>query len=317
MRRTLLAIVFLAATVSFAHAQDKIRILIVDGQNNHNYKAMTPFMKEQLEKSGLFSVDVSTTPPAAPTAPRPGKEETAEQKEAREKQTAEIKERWGKWRPTFKDYKVVLSNYNGERWPADVNSAFEEYVRGGGGFLVVHAANNAFAGWHEYDEMIGLGWRGKEYGARLYYDDAGTLQRQEAKDGPGAGHGPQHEFVITIRDTEHPITRGMPKTWLHATDELYQGQRGPAEKMQILATAFSDRSKGGTGVHEPMLWVIPYGQGRVVTNVMGHENGKAVQCVGFVTILLRSCEWLATGKVSIPIPENFPSAEKSCVVGGK
>ena len=317
MRRTLLAIVFLTAAGALAHAQDKIKVLIVDGQNNHNYKAMTPFMKEQLEKSGLFTVDVSTTPPAAPAAPKPGKEETPEQKEAREKKTAELKEQWEKWRPAFKDYKVVLSNYNGERWPADVSTAFEEYVRKGGGFLVIHAANNSFPGWKEYDQMIGLGWRGKDYGARLFYDDAGVQQRQEAKDGPGAGHGAQHEFVVTIRDAEHPITKGMPKTWLHATDELYQGQRGPAEKMQILASAFADRSKGGTGVGEPMLWVIPYGEGKVVTNVMGHENGKAVQCVGFVTIMLRSCEWLATRKVSVKIPENFPSAEKSSVVDGK
>ncbi|HLY08792.1 MAG TPA: ThuA domain-containing protein [Planctomycetota bacterium] len=317
MRRFLPVLAVLMAASAFAHAQDKIKVLIVDGQNNHNYKAMTPFMKEQLEKSGLFTVDVSTTPPAAPAAPKPGKEETPEQKEAREKKTAELKEQWGTWRPSFKEYKVVLSNYNGERWPADVGTAFEEYVRGGGGFLVIHAANNAFSGWKEYDQMIGLGWRGKDYGARLFYDDAGALQRQEAKDGPGAGHGAQHEFVVTIRDADHPITKGMPKTWLHAIDELYQGQRGPAEKMQILASAFADRSKGGTGANEPMLWVIPYGQGKVVTNVMGHENGKAVQCVGFVTLMLRSCEWLATGKVTVPIPENFPTAEKSSLVGGK
>ncbi len=313
MRRLLPTLAFLAAASAVADAQDKIKVLIVDGQNNHNYKAMTPFMKEQLEKSGLFAVDVSTSPPAAPQAPK-GKEETPEQKEAREKKAAELKEQWAKWRPSFKDYKVVLSNYNGEKWPAEVNTAFEEYVRGGGGFLVIHAANNAFPGWKEYDQMIGLGWRGKDYGARLFYDDAGALQRQEAKDGPGAGHGAQHEFVVTIRDAEHPITKGMPKTWLHAQDELYQGQRGPAEHLQILASAFADRSKGGTGAHEPMLWVIPYGQGRVVTNVMGHENGKAVQCVGFVTIMLRSCEWLATGRVTIKIPDNFPTEEKSSVL---
>jgi len=311
MRRTLLTLAFLAAAGSLALAQDKIKVLIVDGQNNHNYKAMTPFMKDQLEKSGLFAVDVSTSPPAAARAP---KQETPEQKETREKKNAALKDQWTTWRPDFKAYKVVVSNYNGELWPAEVNTAFEEYVRNGGGFYVVHAANNAFSGWKEYDLMIGLGWRGNSYGDRVFYDDAGTLQRMEPKVGPGAGHGAQHEFLITIRDAEHPITKGMPKTWMHAQDELYQGQRGPAEKMQILASAFADKSKGGTGVGEPMLWVIPYGKGNVVTNVMGHENGKAVQCVGFNTLLLRSCEWLATGKVTVPIPDAFPTAEKSSVL---
>jgi len=163
--------------------------------------------------------------------------------------------------------------------------------------------------------MIGLGWRNKGYGLRLFYDDAGALQKTPAGDGKDAGHGAQHEFQITVRDADHPIMKGIPKVWMHAQDELYHSQRGPAERMLILASAFDDRSKGGTGVHEPMVWVIPYGQGKVVTNVMGHENGKSVQCVGFVTLMLRSCEWLATGKVTVPVPANFPTEDKSSVLG--
>src|ERR1041384_2846887 len=205
--------------------QEKIKVLIVDGQNNHNWKTMTPFMKEQLEKSGLFAVDVSTSPPAGP---KPGKNETAEQKAEREKKAGEMKEQWAKWRPNFKDYKVILSNYNGEPWPVEVNTAFEAFVKEGGGFLVIHAANNAFPGWNEYDQMIGLGWRGAKYGKRVFYDESDKLVTAEPGDGPGAGHGAQHEFKVVIRDAEHPITKGMPKEWMHAQDELYQGQRGPA-----------------------------------------------------------------------------------------
>lgn len=290
---------------------EPVRVLIVDGQNNHNWQAMTPFMKAQLEKTGLFKVDVSTSPPAAPRA---AKNETPEQKAEREKKTAGLKEQWAGWRPAFKEYRVVVLNYNGQPWPAEVNQAFEEYVREGGGVHVVHAANNAFTGWKEYDKMIGLGWRDNKYGDRLYYSDAGELVREKAGEGKGASHGKQHEFVVTMRDLEHPITKGMPKTWKHTQDELYHGQRGPAENMQILATAYDDKTQGGTGVHELMLWVIPYGKGKVVTNVMGHENGKSLQCVGFVTIMNRTCEWLATGKVTLPIPDNFPTAEKTSSV---
>ena len=302
LRRSFLAAVLLALTASAAFAQDKIKVLIVDGQNNHDYKKMTPFMKEQLEKSGLFTVDVSTTPPKA------GKDEKA---------AAEIKEAWAKWRPKFSDYKVVLSNYNGESWPAEVNTAFEAFVKEGGGFLVIHAANNAFSGWKEYDLMIGLGWRNAKYGDRVFYNEKDELTRAKAGDGPGAGHGAQHEFKIKVRDAEHPITKGMPAEWLHAQDELYQGQRGPAENMHILASAFADPKKGGTGAGEPMLWVIPYGKGKVVTNVMGHENGKAVQCVGFNTLMLRSCEWLATGKTTVALPADFPTADKVSVIAPK
>ena len=106
----------------------------------------------------------------------------------------------------------------------------------------------------------------------------------------------------------------MPTSWMHTKDELYHGQRGPAADMQVLATAFSSKDKRGTGMHEPMVWVIPYGKGKVVTNVMGHENGKALQCVGFLTLMFRSCEWLATGKVTIPVPENFPTKDETSSV---
>ena len=304
MLRTVMALALLASP-----AQEKINVLIVDGQNNHNYKAMTPFMKAQLEKSGLFTVDVSTTPPAAPKAP---KEETPEQKVEREKKAAEP---WAAWRPKFSDYKVVVSNYNGEPWPADVNKAFEEFVKNGGGFYCVHAANNAFPNtWKEYDQMIGLGWRGAKYGKRLFLNENGERVSVPAGEGADSGHGNQHEFKIVVRDAEHPITKGMPKEWMHAQDELYQNQRGPAENMQILLSAFADPAKGGkasSGVSEPMLWIIPYGKGHVVTNVMGHENGKALQCVGFITLMLRSCEWLATGKTTVALPPDFPTAEKS------
>jgi type 1 glutamine amidotransferase len=300
---TALALAFLAAL----QAQDAARVLIIDGQNNHNWAAMTPFMKAQLEKTGLFKVEVSTTPPSAP---RPAKNETPEQKAEREKKADAMKADWAKWRPSFEGAKVVLLNYNGEMWPDEVKSAFTAYVEGGGGVLVIHAANNAFEKWPEYNKMIGLGWRGAAFGPRLILDVAGKPQIVPAGQGPGAGHGPQHEFKVVIRDAGHPITKGLPAEWMHAKDELYHGQRGPAENMQVLASAWSAKEKGGTGAHEPMLWVIPYGKGKVVTNVMGHENGQSLQCVGFVTLLGRSCEWLATGKVALPVPADFPTADQ-------
>jgi type 1 glutamine amidotransferase len=121
-----------------------------------------------------------------------------------------------------------------------------------------------------------------------------------------------HPYKIVNRDPDHPITRGMPREWMHAKDELYHGQRGPAENMEILASAYSDKSKGGTGTSEPMIWVIRYGKGRVFTTVMGHvgNDTAAIRDVGFKTVMLRGTEWAATGKVTIPIPANFPSAEE-------
>ena len=97
----------------------------------------------------------------------------------------------------------------------------------------------------------------------------------------------------------------MPAEWLHAKDELYHGMRGPAENVHLLATAFSDRKAGGTGAHEPMIWTVSYGKGRVFHTPMGHDV-SAMRCVGFITTVRRGTEWAATGEVTQPIPDDFP-----------
>ena len=265
-------------------AADKLKTLIVDGQNNHNWPATTPLLKQALEESGLFTVDVATSPAG-------GKDLSG-------------------FAPKFSDYQVVVSNYNGDLWSEATRQALVDYVRGGGGLVVVHAANNSFPQWPEYNDMIGLGWRDANFGDRITYDDAGKPVRTAKGEGPGAGHGSQHPFVVKIRDAEHPVTKGMPAEWLHVADELYHGQRGPAQNMRILATAFATKESGGTGAHEPMIWDIPYGKGRVLTTVMGHSP-ESMKCIGFIVTLQRGAEYAATGKVTQDkLPQPFPTKEE-------
>ena len=276
-----------------AHAAEPVRVLIVDGQNNHNWKGTTPILKDFLGKSGRFTVDVATTPP--------GKEP---------------KEAWAGFRPKFSDYAVVLSNYNGDLWPEPVQRDLEAYVSGGGGLVIVHAANNAFPDWAEFNKMIGLGWRGANFGPRVTVDAAGKVVETPKGEGPGAGHGSQHDFSVVVRDREHPVMQGIPAEWMHVKDELYHGQRGPAASMHILATAFAAKQTGGTDAHEPMVWWIPYGKGKVFTTVLGHAE-YSMKCVGFQTIVNRGTEWAATGKVTIPVPAKFPSATETLSVDTK
>ncbi len=298
MTRNFLLTLTLALFASNANADEgektPIRVLIIDGRNNHNWKDTTPFLKKQLEKTGRFTVTVSTTPPNG--AP---------------------KSAWDEWKPDFSKCDVVLSNYNGEKWPAHVRSDFESFIKKGGGLVNVHAANNAHRGWPEFEKMTGLLWRGNRDGWRVALDTDKKKVRVAPGKGPGAGHGPQHSFEILVTEGKHPITQGMPMRWQHTKDELYQGQRGPAENMNLLMVAFADKNKRGTGMFEPMLWWIPYGKGKAVTCVMGHVNRNdktnmpAMRCVGFLTTVARSCEWAATGKVTLPIPKNFPTADKA------
>lgn len=279
-----------------APAGNKISVLIVTGQNNHNWIASTPIIKGLLDETGRFEVTVSTTPT----------------KEA-------PKDAWADWNPKFQNYQVVLSDYNGEMWPDAVKTNFTNYVKDGGDVVLVHAANNAFTGWKEFEDMTGLLWRNKDYGDRVYLDAQEKPVREPKGEGIGAGHGAGHAYAITTRDDQNPIFKDLPKAWMHVNDELYHGQRGPAANMHILATAFSTTESKGTGVHEPMVWWIPYGKGKVITLVPGHlgENPKyptTYDCVGFRTVLQRATEWVATDKVTLPVPKNFPTADQISTV---
>src|ERR1700693_6280783 len=143
------------------------------------------------------------------------------------------------FRPDFARYGVVVSNYNGDDWPDVTKRAFEDYVRNGGGFVCVHAADNSFPNWSEYNQMIGVGgWGGRN-------EKSGPMLRwrngKVEKDARGGGgtHGKYRSFLIETRDQEHAITRGLPARWLHAPDELYATLCGPAEGVTVLATAQS------------------------------------------------------------------------------
>jgi type 1 glutamine amidotransferase len=288
-RTTSLLLAALAAVVAVCGilaADDepaKIKVLIVDGQNNHNWKATTPVLRKALESCGRFSVEVSTSP-----------------------KSGSPPEAWKDWNPKFSEFDAILSNYNGDLWPESVRKSFESYVKEGGAFVVVHAADNSFPDWAEYNKMIGLGgWGGRTeaHGPYLFVKD-GKLMRDTSK-GSGGSHGPQHEFNVDTFDSSHPIMAGLPQSWKHAKDELYDSLRGPAENVKVLATAYSSKSKK----HEPMAMTIRYGKGRVFHTPMGHAD-YSMACQGFYTILQRGTEWVVTGNVKIPVPTNFPTAEK-------
>jgi trehalose utilization protein len=309
MTRTLgciLALGVLAATamlVSPAVAADKIAVLIIDGQNNHGWAKTTPPIKEMLEKTGKFAVDVLTSPPSAARVD-PKKQLTDDEKKARDEAEKVRKAEWAKFRPDFSKYHVVFSNYNGEPWPDEVNKAFEKYMAGGGGLVVFHAANNAFTKWEPWTKMCGLLWQGAGSGDRITVDDSGKVVRTPKGEGIGAGHGPQWAYECIVRDKAHPITKGMPEKLMHVKDELYQGQRGPAENMTVLVTAFAKKEMGGSGTNEVMVFTVTYGKGRVFVNLLGHDE-KSTAEPGCAILMQRGTEWAAMGKVTIPVPANL------------
>jgi len=275
---------------SAAPATPPILAMILDGQSGGTYHAwqqVTPVLKKQLEDTGLFRVDVATSPTSNGD--------------------------FSRFKPDFTKYQVIISNYDAPDWPADLKASFEQYMSNGGGFVSVHAADNSFPGWKAYNEMIGVGgWRGRNQNAGpLWFFKDGKLVSETTPGNAGA-HGNRLPFQVEARDTEHPIMKGLPKQWMHAGDELYNKMRGPGINMKILATAYSDPSNQGTGRDEPMLMVLSYGKGRIFHTTMGHDI-PALSCVGFITTFQRGAEWAATGNVTQKVPADFPSPDKVSV----
>ena len=217
------------------HGQDNsrlINVLIVDGFSNHDWKQTTKVVKSILETSGLFHISVSTSP------------STPEDSS------------WKDWDPDFNNFDVVLLNCNNIqnkeiRWPVQVEEKLELYVSSGGGLYILHSANNAFSHWHEYNDMIGLGWRKPEEGIALQVSDNGDLISIPVGEGKATYHGPRNDEVIQ-KFTEHPINKNFPDGWKTPDMELYKFARGPAKNLTVLSYAKDEE----TGINWPVEWVV-------------------------------------------------------------
>lgn len=261
----------------------KIRVLILSGQNNHDWRTTTPCLRQLLLNTGRFDVRVNEEPTGMTAA-------------------------------TLAVYDVVVLDYNGPRWGRQSEKALADFVRSGKGLVAVHGANWAFSGlvvlgdhhvptgimepaWSEYKKMIGGVW---------------------SYDPPASGHAPRHKFTVDIIDRSSPITAGLPASFA-ADDELYHNMH-MAKGVHVLATAYDDPKFAAppapsksepsywprldetpTGKNEPIAWTVQYGRGRSFYIALGHDV-KAEEMPGFSTMFVRGVEWAATGTVKQPAP---------------
>jgi type 1 glutamine amidotransferase len=255
----------LVATAAWAAP---IRTLIFSGQNNHNWRATTPYMASLLTDSGHFDVRVEEEPSGVTAA-------------------------------TLAHYDLIVVDYQGPRWGPITERAVTDFVSSGKGLVAVHGSSYAFSGldilapghiktgrteppWPAWAEMVGGTWAGKP---------------------PKTFHTPRHLFNVKFADTAHPIARGM-EGGFQTLDELYHGMRF-LPGAHILATAYDDPATGGSGKDEPVMVTVKYGDGRVFYIALGHEK-PGMQEPGFAITFVRGAEWAATGEVTLP--STFPES---------
>jgi type 1 glutamine amidotransferase len=240
-----------------------LRVMLLSGANNHNWRLTTPELRAVLREGGRFRVDVV-------------------------EDVAALKPE------DFAPYDVIVSNYNtfknpvpvDQVWGAAVRAAFLGHIRGGRGFVVVHAGGCSFSDWPEYQQLAATTWT------------LGTTK-----------HGKRHAAPVSFTEADHPVTRGLAPFWTH--DEFWENlvvQPGAL----ALAKVKTNKKYNSSGNSGPILFATEFGRGRGFCLLLGHDV-TGMRNPGFRTLLKRGTEWAATGKVTIAPDANWPATEAAAI----
>lgn len=256
MKQKLSAYLFLTAfaIVCFSlktTAIEPIKVLLLSGRNNHEWKQTTPKLQEILTQSKFFTVSITESPDT-------------------------ISEKF------LKQFQLILSNWNSWpelkcSWSEATKNALLNFVRAGNGIAFVHAAGSANYDWPEFQQMGAAAW------------------------GDSTKHGKVAAFELKFTDSDCPVTKGLAN--FRTTDELWVDSR-ISGKHRVLAEAFASPDNSGSGEMEPILFCGNFGKGRTFTTLLGHD-ANSMKNLGFQTLLLRGCEWAATGKVTQKISDEL------------
>ena len=169
---------------------------------------------------------------------------------------------------------VVFLSTTGDVLNASQQTAFEGYIRAGGGYAGVHAASDTEYDWDWYGDLVGA-----------YF----------------AGHPAVQQATIHVEDHDHPSTSHLGDTWVR-TDEWYDYSPNPRSAVNVLARLDESTYSGGNmGADHPIAWYHEYDGGRSWYTGGGHTEGTYSE-PDFRAHLLGGIEY-AAGVAGSPEPE--------------
>ena len=196
-------LVFLCLGGAHARAADDLHVLILSGQNNHNWRKTTPALKDIYEASGRFTVEVTEHPEDCDA-------ETFEQCDA-------VVSNWSAW-----------PEVEARPWGSDTEQAFMDYVEDGGGFVLFHAASATLKSWPEFQSLIGATW-----GENTGHGRVSSFEVEITDDDHPITDG-VHDFQITDELWHRMAVRDDVRALCHAYSNPSTGGSGRDEPVAFV-----------------------------------------------------------------------------------
>ncbi|MGR6973839.1 ThuA domain-containing protein [Streptomyces cynarae] len=171
---------------------------------------------------------------------------------------------------------VVFLSTTGDVLDAAQQSAFEDYIRRGGGYVGIHAAADTEYDWAFYGGLAGA-----------YFQSHPAIQ----------------PATVNVEDRAHPATSELGRIW-QRTDEWYNYRSNPRERAHVLASLDESSYTGGTmnGDH-PIAWCQNYQGGRAFYTGGGHTK-ESYADPAFRRHLLGGIRWAVGDAQADCRPEN-------------
>lgn len=167
---------------------------------------------------------------------------------------------------------VVFLSTTGDVLGTGQQAAFEQYIRGGGGYVGVHAASDTEYTWPWYGRLVGA-----------YF----------------ASHPPIQTASMRVENRSHPSTGHLGSNWTR-TDEWYNFSSNPRSAVNVLLSLYEGTYTGGSMGDHPIAWYQQFDGGRSWYTGGGHD-ASAFSEPAFRSHLLGGVRY-AAGLADAPTP---------------